>query len=455
MAVEQFSPTGTKRFRLQIPHAHKGPMANAGGAPAPAAPSTPSAADVAAGIEALNRSFEAFKAANDARFAELNKGKPDVITTEKVDRINASVTELDQTVRAMSDQLRAAAVIGSAAGAEGQTAEARAYSATFANWVRGRAADVELKAAAMVPGAFQAAMSTQSDPDGGFLLPAPSVSAMTRVLEVVSAMRGLAEVITVSGSVHKKPHNLGGAMAGWVGEVGGRSQTANAQLSELAFPTYEMYAMPAATQGLLDDAAANVDAWIGSEGAIAFAEREGGAWINGNAATQPQGLLAAPKIANASYSWGKLGFVASGVAAALNDVSNNGADALINLQHSLKAGYRPGAAFLLNDATVGQVRKLKDADGAYLWNPTVTLGIPSTLLGDRAVVDDNMPDVAANAFPILYGDFRRGYLIIDRIGIRVLRDPYSSKPYVLFYMTKRVGGGYQDYAAIKALKVST
>lgn len=447
--------TGKKLFRLPLPHAH-GPQANTG-APAPQLPSSaPAPSEIAASVDRLNRAFEEFKAANDTRLAEIAKNKgADVVTSEKVERINGAVAELDSTVKAIGDQLKLAAVLGSNAAAAGQSPEARKYGETFVSWMRGRAGEIELKAAASAPGAFQAALSTQSDPDGGFLLPAPSVGAMTRVLEVVSAMRGLAEVMTISTPEHKKLHNLGGAGSGWVTETQGRSQTNTPTLSELKFPTFEVYAMPAATQATLDDAAVNAEAWLGGEIAIAFAEKEGAAWITGNGVNAPQGFQTPAKVANGSFAWGKLGYIASGVAAALNDGTNNGVDALTDLQHSLKAGYRPGAVFVLNDATVGKVRKLKDIDGQYLWQPTITAGVPSTLLGESSIVDDNMPDIAAGAFPIAYGNFKRGYLIVDRIGVRVLRDPFTAKPYVLFYTTKRVGGGVQDFAAIKLLKIAT
>jgi HK97 family phage major capsid protein len=171
--------------------------------------------------------------------------------------------------------------------------------------------------------------------------------------------------------------------------------------------------------------------------------------LNGNGVGQPKGLKAYPMVANASYAWGKIGFTAGGHATLLNNP-----DALKNLKHSLKPAYRTGASWLMNDSTFLTIDKLKDGDGNYIWRPGLIEGTPDTLLGKPIEYDDNVDNIAANAFPIWFGNFKRAYLIVDRFGIRVLRDPYTSKPYVKFYTTKRVGGGIVMYEAIKALKIA-
>jgi HK97 family phage major capsid protein len=437
---------GRKLVKLAVPKL-RGP--NAG--PQPTADTADTTQrDVSSAIDGLNRAFEAFKAENDARLAALAKGRDDVVTTDKVDRINNEISELDRSVRAMSQQLAASAMLGGGSGNGGESAEDREYRAAFRGWMGGRVSDDAFRAKR----APSAAMTTFSDPDGGFLVSDPVVGAMSRVLGTVSAMRSLAEVISISSPVYKKPMNLGGATSGWVTETGSRANTSTPQLSELAFPTFEIYAQPAATQTLLDDAAIDVESWLGGEIAIVFSEQEGSAFISGDGVSKPRGITSYTNVANASYTWGKIGYTASGVAAALNDSSNKAYDSTISLIHSLKSGYRAAASFVMNDLTTAAYRKVKDANDNYIWQPANQVGQPSMLLGYPVVTDDNMADIGAGAYPVAFGDFRRGYVIVDRVGIRVLRDPYTSKPYVLFYTTKRVGGGVQDFAAIKLLKIA-
>ena len=295
----------------------------------------------------------------------------------------------------------------------------------------------------------QAGLSTLSDPDGGFLVPEDYEQAIDRVALSVSAMRRLATVRTIGTDTYKKLVNQGGASAGWVGEKGARAETNTPTLVEIAINAKEVYAMPAATQTLLDDSRVDIAGWLADEVSIEFSEQESDAFINGNGVEKPKGIAAYPMAANASYVWGKVGYITSGNASLVNDL-----DKLIDLQHSLKPVYRNGAAWLMNDATLATIRKMKDGDGNYIWVPGLKDGAPDTLLGKPVEIDDNVDDIAANKYPIFFANFKRAYLIIDRQGVRVLRDPYTTKPYVLFYTTKRVGGGIVMYEAIKALRVS-
>ena len=229
-----------------------------------------------------------------------------------------------------------------------------------------------------------------------------------------------------------------------------RPQTTTATLAELQFPTMELYAMPAATATLLDDAVVDLDQWISSEVEAAFAEQEGIAFVSGDGTNKPKGFLNYTKVAEASWAWGQVGYVATGVAGALP--GSNPSDVLIETVYALKAGYRQNANWVMNRETQATIRKLKDADGNYLWQPPAAPGQKAMLMGFPLVEAEEMPDVATDATPVAFGDFARGYLVVDRTGVRVLRDPYSAKPYVLFYTTKRVGGGIQDFDAIKLLK---
>lgn len=405
------------------------------------------AGDINATITELNRTFAAFRESNDRRLAELERGRGDVVTNEQVERINASVTELTNTVNAQRETIDALRLGGGAGQDPAVTAEAREYSQAFNDYFRRGRGEENLGALAA-----RAALSTQSNPDGGFVVPVEMDAQITRVLGTVSAMRQIARVITTATGSYKALVSQGGAGSGWVGEEAARPQTNTPTLSEIATFVGEIYANPAATQTLLDDASVDMAAWLAAEVATTFAEAEGAAFITGNGINKPKGILAYTPVANASYTWGKLGFVVTGGAAAF--ASTAPADAIINLLYSLKAGYRNNASFLTSDAVMGTVRQMKDGQNNYLWAPPTVDG-PDTILGKPVVTDDNMPALGANAFPMAVGDFSRGYLISDRAGATVLRDPFTNKPYVHFYTTKRVGGAVSNFEAIKLLKCST
>lgn len=395
----------------------------------------------------LQKTFDAFKQENDARLKGIDKRFDDVVQAEKVDRINADMTKLQAALDEINAAV-AAAKLGGGSG-DGLNADQRAHASAFDKFFR-KGVDNNLRELEV-----KAAVSTSSDPDGGYTVTKQIESTIDRVLSTVSAMRRLARVVSISTSVYKKVINQGGTTTGWVGEKDARTETNTSQLSALEFPAMELYANPGATQGLLDDGAVDIGAWLAGEVEIVFAEQEGAAFISGDGLAKPRGILGYTAIADASYTWGKLGYIAGGVAAALTDGSNNGVDALISLAYALKQGYRTNATWLMNRKTASVVRKMKDTYGQYLWQPSAQAGQPATLLGYPLADDDNMSDVGANAYPIAFGDFQRGYLIVDRQGIRVLRDPYTNKPYVMFYTTKRVGGGVQNFEAIKLLKVAT
>lgn len=411
------------------------------------ADAAPTVADVQATLNKMLNTFEQFKAQNDKELSELKKGTADVVTKEHTDRINMEMTNLQNELKELNTKMALAAISN---GNDGVTPEVAAYTKALSAYMTTGDGERELHALAV-----KAAMTTDSKPDGGYLVPTTVETAISRIVGIRSAMRGLARVVSIGGDTFTKLHNLGGATSGWVSEKQSRTQTNGPQLSEQEYVTNELYAMPAATQKLLDDSRVDIAAWLAEEVAIKFAEDEGNAFVEGDGNKKPRGFLAQTMIANASYAWGKIGFTATGVANNIFDNSNNGTDKLIDLVHSLNSAYRANASFLMNDLSLAAVRKLKDGEANYLWQPSVQAGVPSQLLGYSVVSDDNMPDIGANEFPIAFGDWNRGYLIVDRIGVRVLRDPYSSKPYVLFYTTKRVGGNVQDFAAIKVLKCST
>ena len=386
--------------------------------------------------------FEDFKSANDERLGELErKLSADVIAEEKVERINKA---LDQQKKKL-DELTLAARRPELAGNAESGIGSREHKRAFERYVRKGEAH-ELR------GLEAKALSTQPDPDGGYLVPAETERMIDRIVSEVSPIRAIAGIRQIGSSSYKKPFALGGLQTGWVGETEARPQTATPSLAEIEFPAMELYAMPAATPTLLDDAAVNIDQWLAEEVQTAFAEQEGAAFVAGDGVKKPRGFLDYERVADSAWEWGKLGFVATGNEGAFPP--SNPGDKLIDLIYAVKSGYRANARFVMNRSTQAAIRKFKDTDGNYLWQPGLAAGQPPTLLNFPVTEAEDMPSIAADAPAIAFGDFRRGYLIVDRLGIRVLRDPYSAKPYVLFYTTKRVGGGVQNFEAIKFLQFS-
>lgn len=387
------------------------------------------------GAEALMRAFEEFKFANDARLAALEKGRGDVVLEEKVDRIDRALTE-------QKSLLERAALAGRRPGLGADPAVSEHKSAWNSYLRRGDVsalAQFESKALSIVG-------SPAGGQDGGYVAPPELDRLIESRLKQVSPMREIATVRTTGANVFKKPISLTAAGAGWVAETGTRTQTSSPTLALLEFPTAELYANLAATQTLLDDSFVNLEDWIASEVEEAFAGQERAAFVSGDGDGEPKGFLDYDRVVEASHVWGTIGIVKTGADAGFGTTP---VDKLIDLIYAPKSQFRQNARFVLNRKTVSAVRKLKDGDDRYIWEPNDSGG--SSLLGYPITEIEDMPDIAADAPAIAFGDFARGYLIVDRAGVRVLRDPYSAKPYVLFYVTKRVGGGVQNFDAIKAL----
>ncbi len=387
------------------------------------------------------RTFQAFKEANDERLDAIAR-RGDVLLDEKVDRINGAIDAQQRHLEQIALKNARPALETSL---RPRHAANREHKSAFESYVRGGET-------AALRALETKALSVSSNADGGYLVPPELEREIGQRLATISPIRGIASVREISGNVYKKPFMLTGPATGWVGETDARTQTASPTLDALSFPAMELYAMPAATATLLDDSAVNIDEWIASEVELTFAVQEGAAFVAGDGVNKPKGFVSYTAVANASWSWGNLGYIASGAAGAF--ASTDPSDKLVDLIYALKAGYRQNAAFVMNRKTQGAIRKFKDSGGAYLWQPPETAGSRASLMTFPLVEAEDMPDVAANSLAVAFGDFRRGYLIVDRTGVRVLRDPYSAKPYVLFYTTKRVGGGVQDFDAIKLMKFS-
>lgn len=361
--------------------------------------------------------FAAFRDANDERLAEIEKKTAaDPLLDAKVDRLNKRLETLSLS-------------LSHTAIAPVATEEKSAWS----RFIRTGDETALLEAKSL----------STDDGNGGYVAPIETESLIDRVLEEASPIRRIATVRKIGTGLFRKPVGQGTASAGWAGETDARPQTTAPTLKLLDFPAGELYAMPAATQALLDDSVADVDAWLAEEVRDVFAAQETAAFVDGDGANKPRGFL--------NYQGTTEALTELSTGAAGDFTSGSQYDALMSLIYTPASRYRPGASFVMNRQTLSAIRKVKDADGNYIWSPGVEGGA-STLLGYPVVEAEDMPTMVSEGYGVAFGDFRRGYLIADRQGVQVLRDPYSAKPYVLFYTTKRVGGGVQDKDAIALLK---
>ncbi len=289
--------------------------------------------------------------------------------------------------------------------------------------------------------------------DGGYAVPRQIDEAIAARLKNLSPIRAIAQVVQTGTAGYRKLITTSGTAAGWVSEIAARPETAAPSFAEIAPPSGELYANPAASQAMLDDVGFDLESWLANEIAMEFARAEGAAFVSGSGTNQPKGFLSASTAAtgDAVRAFGTLQFLVSGNASGFDAAPDL---KLIDLVHALKAGHRQNATWVMNAATLAAVRKLKDANGAFLWQPGLTSGQPDRLLGYPVVEAADMPDVAAGNFPIAFGNFQAGYLIAERRETTILRDPFTNKPFVHFYATKRIGGQVLDSDAIKLLKIS-
>ncbi|MBP7705570.1 MAG: phage major capsid protein [Caulobacter sp.] len=369
---------------------------------------------------------------------------------DAIDGYHGTAKETADAVKALEQRLDEAekrANRPAAPGAKTAQAEADAEYKALSTFVRD-GNDAELKA-----------MSAGSDPDGGYVTHPVLSHTMTKKLFDQSPMRQLARVETIDkGDSWEEPVDADDIGAEWVGETESRPDTSTAQLGMLRVPVHEIFARQAVTQRLIDDASIDVASWVEGKVTDRFGRSEGGAFVSGSGSLQPQGFLApTPSSAgDATRSWGTLQYIPSGASASLlADASHNGSEALKAMTWALRAPYRAEAKWLMNSATASAIDGLKDANLNPIWRPGMTAGAPDELFGYPVAFDEHMPDIAAGTLPVAFGDFKRGYLIVDKKGIRWLRDPFTDKPNVLIYAYRRVGGGIANSEAIKLLKIAT
>ncbi len=298
------------------------------------------------------------------------------------------------------------------------------------------------------------AMSVGSDADGGYLVTPTFSSEMTEVMLETAPLIGLPRTVEIEGDRFEEPVDRDEVGADWVGETGSRSDTATPSLGLFECPLHELHAMPKTTQKLLDTARVPLLPWLQGKVAAKFANAEVVAFVNGNGVSKPRGFLGYPTAAtaDATRAWGTLEHVVTGANGAF--AASNPSDVLIDLLAKLKPQYRAGATWLMNRATASVVRKMKDGQGRYLWTDGLLAGQPATLLGYPVVEAEQMPDISTGSLSIAFGNFKKGYTIVRRLGVRFLVDPYTDKPNVRLYAIERVGGGVNNSEAIKLLKFS-
>lgn len=293
---------------------------------------------------------------------------------------------------------------------------------------------------------------TSVNAEGGWLVDPQTSGRIQSALTGAGSLRAIAQVVQVEANAFDVLVDHGDMGHGWTSETGPVTETTAPQIERVSIPLHELSAMPKASQRLLDDAAFDIEGWLADRIADKFARAESAAFVSGTGPDKPRGILTYPQEPAGSEAWGELGYVATGVDGEFSGL--NPADAIVDLVYALGARYRARASFVMNSKTAGAVRKMKDADGRFLWSDGLAAGEPARLMGYPVLIAEDMPDIAPDACAVAFGDFAAGYTIAERPDLRVLRDPFSAKPHVLFYATKRVGGDVTDFSAIKLLKFS-
>lgn len=291
------------------------------------------------------------------------------------------------------------------------------------------------------------ALSTSVAADGGYLVDPQTAETIKSTLSSTASVRAIANVVSVEATSFDVLIDHTEMGHGWASETAATVETGTPMIDRITIPLHELSALPKASQRLLDDSAFDVESWLAGRIADKFARAEAAAFVSGDGVDKPTGFLTKTTVDNDVWTWGNLGYVPTGT---VGDFS--GADEIVDLVYALGAEYRANASFVMNSKTAGAVRKMKDADGRFLWSDGLAAGEPARLMGYPVLIAEDMPDIAADSLSVAFGDFSAGYTVAERPDLRVLRDPFSAKPHVLFYATKRVGGDVSDYAAIKLLK---
>lgn len=423
-------------------------------------------------IDELFDVLEDFKGVNDARLDKIEKGqRVSGDLEEKLDKMNDAISGFDKArldgdamekrLKEQEEALVRLESIRSAGGTVKTDSELASdkYRKSFVDFVR-KGVESETQMKEDFKNLMHVkAVTGQNGPDGGFAIPEELDRQVYDLLRDASPMRGICRVITTGTPDYKKLVGVHGATTGWVGEESARPETTSPTLAEVSAVNGEIYSAPKATQNSLDDMFFNVEGWLASELSSDFALAENAAFTTGDGVVKPRGFLDYTLSADVdgTRAFGQLQSFSTGSAGAFKTTTAtvNPADDLIDMVQGTKQGHRAGSIFMMNTLTVGDVRKFKDNDGAYIWEPGIQAGEPSSLLGFSLIENEDIADVATDSLSVVFGNFQNGYYIVDRaMGTRLLRDPYTDKPYVVFYTTKRVGGMVVDSEAIKVLQFS-
>jgi HK97 family phage major capsid protein len=421
-------------------------------------------------INKLGEAFEAFKSTNDERVKALEAGDTGKAgeLAHKLGKIEAEVGKLSKLkgdieleMQHQKERIEELESRQRSPGRTGVSKRAAEYKSAFVDWIRnkGQSAVLEQRMQDLAKAAYEAKDITIGTPAaGGFAVPEEIAREIERLEQKLSPVRRLVKVVPTGTSDYKELVNIRGATSGWVGESGSRTATNTPQLRERT-PTHgELYAYPQVSEWSLDDIFFNVEQWLAEEVAEAFAIDEGDAVIRGDGTNKPTGMLnTTPTTADDFASPLRAAAVYQYVASLSNDsppVAEILSDALIDLVYKLNSMYRAGATWVMNSTTTGAVRKLKDLNGQYLWQPGLQMGQPERLLGYPVETWEQMDDIGTNKFPVAFGNFRRGYVLTDRVGLRITRDNISNVGFVRFYVRRREGGCVLNNDAIKFLRTT-
>lgn len=427
-------------------------------------------------IEDQGKAWEAFKKTNDELVKAKAEGKAVADLEVKLDKISKDLDQMAEVKRQFDELMLKISRPGGMGGGkkdEDIEAEVKFFNASlradFQSKGRSVPAEVSVDTYVQYKSAFfelcrhgdlerltsdqRKALSAGSDPDGGYLLPPSTVGRMVKKVYEKSIMRQLATVVSISTDALEGIVDNGEADAGWVSEMGTRNDTNTPQVGKYRVEAHEMYAQPKVTQKLIDDAATDVEGWLAEKTADKFARVEGSAFWTGDGVGKPRGLATYPTAATAddTRAWGTFEHVATGASGALG---SGKMDPLQDIQGALKDEYLQRAQWAMRRELRTSLRKLKESTSdRYLWEPSMQVGQPERLNGYAVRIDQYMPAIAANSLSLAFGDFAEAYTIVDRMGVRTLRDPYTAKPYVRFYSTRRTGGAAVNFEAIKFLKL--
>ncbi|MDR3424389.1 MAG: phage major capsid protein [Alphaproteobacteria bacterium] len=402
--------------------------------------------EVRSATDTLARAFEEYKSVNDQRLSDIERrGAADVLHDEQLGRMDKSIGALQDDITSLKTSLRRPAKSGlSFAAGEGDSAHKKAFLKYVA---KGYDADLN---------AFQTKqLEVINDSEGGYMIPDELSSRIVTRQYDTTPMRQISTVMTISTEAVEMLRDTNEPVAQWISELAAPSDTNEGTLGRIRIPVHELYAQPKATQKLLDDAFINVEEWLINKVAAKFSRAENSAFVTGDGIGMPRGFTSytAQTADDTSRPWGTLQYVPTGAAGAF--ASANPADCLFDLMHKLRVGYHPDAVWIMPRAVADMIRKFKEnTTQAYIWQPGLQQGQPATLLGFPVVLGEDMPAVANGSFSLAFGSFKEGYTIVDRIGMRILRDPYTGAPFIKFRCTKRTGGDVVNFEAIKLLSFS-